>query len=255
MIPHDTGNLRRFLEMVDPILTYLWLSICFNAKSGSRDLDDLGGPPWLRTTPRPAWDCRRSMDWCRWQLEIAAMIPEPAQRSHPANSWKKETAEVCHTFCWDVVSHFHSFRFAVVRQHRQLPNLQSWSFRILQDDYLWPALPVALWEPSHKWHTHTWGHQGPTSTNSEPLTARLQTFRSNHAVAPLSLPCIPWIPGEKTVFLTGKRGKWGGNCLIKCRWRCDKCKRGHSDDCWWLCTFSMFIPIYFLIGPTVIFWL
>jgi hypothetical protein len=53
-------------------------------------------------------------------------------------------------------------------------------------------------------------------TNSEPLKdfkARLQTFRSNHAVAPLSLPCIPWIPGEKTCFSqrnveTGQETVW-----------------------------------------------
>ena len=213
--------------------------ISFNTKSGSHDVSWLGwfGPPISSRTPpnlRPAWDCRRSMDWCRWQLGIAAMIPEPAQRSQ----WK------CVAPFASQVSHIHSFRLTVVYME---VNCQILSTELkLQQNHrtagyfrttiCLPFLP--LYESLHINGILTPGVTAYPSHDPHQLRAalsyhkaRLQTFRSNHAVAPLSLPCIPWIPGEKTrvshseTVETGQETVWSNAGEgVK------SVNTGHSDD-------------------------
>ena len=127
--------------MVDPILTYFnngfqYLSILSQGLMMSHDVSWLGwfGPPMSSRTPpnlRPAWDCRRSMDWCRWQLGIAAMIPEPTQRSQ----WK------CVAPFASQVSHIHSFRLTVVWKSTAKFYQQNWSFRkIIEHIETWHVL-------------------------------------------------------------------------------------------------------------------
>lgn len=164
------------------------------------------------------------------------------------------TVEVRCTFCFSSLSYPQLSTYCSIWTHgSQLPNSINrteasakssytlkhdmfWHSRILQDDHL-PALPAALWEPSHKWHTHTWRHRIPITRHNQLraalsyLKARLQTFRWNHAVAPLSLPCIPWIPGEKTrvshseTVETGQETVWSNAGEgVK------SVNTGHSDD-------------------------
>ena len=89
-----------------------------------------------------------------------------------------------------------------------------WHSRILQDDHL-PALPVALWEPSHKWHTHTWRHRIPITRHNQLRAAqRSQSqapdipFESRSCSSITSMHSLnSW---WKNVFLTAKRGNWAG---------------------------------------------